>query len=492
MMRQTKLADKSPLKYESRCLTEDKLNQVRNNLMQKDWVGLLNGTTNTNFDKFSQIISDEPEKVAPKRVINISAKRKYIEPWMTKGLEKASNKKLKLYKITLKPDHTEEDVTKYKMHRNIYITLKRSAKTTYYQEKCKSYKQITKKLWGLINETIRKTKHCGSIIPFITVNGTKLHKAKEIANSFGEFYSTLGAELAGKILPDTTSIDDYISRIPNQLSSLALNGTTVQEIEHIINQLPNKSSHGYDDISNTMLKSLCKAISFPLCKIFNDSILEGIFPTSMKQSEVIPLYKGKEMDERINYRPISLLITISKVLEKLIYKRLYSFLNVNGTLFSSQYGLRKNHSCEHAILELTGHILQAKNNGEQNACVFLDLSKAFDTLDHHILLSKLEKYGIGGTPLKWFKSYLDGRSLVAKIQTSSNIITYSEKFDISFGTAQGSCLGPLLFLIFIHDVHYLDLYSKLILFADDTTLFNPSFAFYIYICNFYISTRRFI
>ena len=114
-------------------------------------------------------------------------------------------------------------------------------------------------------------------------------KAKKIANSFGEFYSTLGAELAGKILPGTTPIDNYISRIPNQLSSLALNGTTVPEIEHIINQLPNKSSHGHDDISNTMMKSLCNSISFPLCKIFNDSILERIFPTSMNQSEVIPL-----------------------------------------------------------------------------------------------------------------------------------------------------------------------------------------------------------
>ena len=256
MMRQTRLADKSPLKYESRCLTEDKLNQVRNSLFQKDWVGLLNGTTNANLDRFSQIISDELEKVAPKCIINISAKRKYIEPWMTKGLEKASNKKLKLYKVILKPDHTEEDIMKYKVHRNIYNALKRSAKITYYQEKCKSYKQNTKKLWGLINETIKKTKHRGSIIPFITINGIKLHKAKEIANSFGEFYSTLGADFAGKILSSTTPIDNYISRIPNQLSSLAFNGTTVPEIEHIINQLPNKSSHGHDDISNTMLKSL--------------------------------------------------------------------------------------------------------------------------------------------------------------------------------------------------------------------------------------------
>ena len=132
------------------------MNKVRNSLFQKDWVGLLNGTTNENFDTFSQIISDELEKVAPKHVINILAKRKFIEPWMMKGLEKASNTKLKLYKVILKPDHTEEDVVKYRVHRNIYNALKRSAKLNYYQEKCKLYRQNTKKLWGLIHGTIRK------------------------------------------------------------------------------------------------------------------------------------------------------------------------------------------------------------------------------------------------------------------------------------------------------------------------------------------------
>ena len=241
------------------------MNKVRDSLFQKDWVGLLNGTTNENFVTFSQIISDELEKVAPKRIINVLAKRKFIEPWMTKGLEKASNTKLKLYKVILKPDNTEEDV-KYRAHRNIYNALKRLAKWNYYQEKCKLYKENTKKLWGLINETIKKTKHRGSIIPFITANSIKLNKAKEIANSFGEFYSTLGSEFAKRILPGTTIIENYISRIPNQLSNLALNGTTAPEVEHLINQLLNRSSHGYDDISNTMLKSLCKSISFPFAK----------------------------------------------------------------------------------------------------------------------------------------------------------------------------------------------------------------------------------
>ena len=131
MLHQTRLANKTPLKYESRCLTDDKLSKVREGLYQKDWVGLLNGTTNENFDTFSQIINDELDKVALKHIISISAKRKFMEPWMTKGLEKASQTKLKLYKVILKPDHTKEDVAKYKVHRNIYNVLKRLAKLNY-------------------------------------------------------------------------------------------------------------------------------------------------------------------------------------------------------------------------------------------------------------------------------------------------------------------------------------------------------------------------
>ena len=124
-----------------------------------------------------------------------------------------------------------------------------------------------------------------------------------------------------------------------------------------------------------MLKSLHKLIVFPLCHIFNQSIQEGIFPKLMKRAKVIPLYKGKEMDYMVNYRPVSLLIMISKLLEKIVYSRLYSFLDKNGSLFSSQYGFRSNHSCEHTILEFVGHTLQAKNRGEHAASVFLDLSK---------------------------------------------------------------------------------------------------------------------
>ena len=136
--------------------------------------------------------------------------------------------------------------------------------------------------------------------------------------------------------------------------SLVLKETNVIEIESLIKNLPNKTSFGYDSISNVMLKQLNDSISFLLMIIFNQSIVQGRFPGKMKKAEIIPLFKGKESNQVINYRPISLLVIISKVLEKIIYKRLYKFINKHEILYQSQYGFRNKHSCKQAILELTG------------------------------------------------------------------------------------------------------------------------------------------
>ena len=163
---------------------------------------------------------------------------------------------------------------------------------------------------------------------------------------------------------------------------------------------------------------------------------------------------------------------MSKILEKIVYKQVINFLNKYEILYKSQYGFCSQQSCEQAVQELLAKILQLQENGHQTASIFMDLLKAFDTLNHGLLLQKMERYGIRGLPLQWFTSYLNGQTLVAKVPVSESVITYSSKFNVEYGTVQGSCLGPLLFIIFCNDIYLQEIYGSLILFADDTTLFN--------------------
>ena len=191
----------------------------------------------------------------------------------------------------------------------------------------------------------------------------------------------------------------------------------------------------------------------------------------MKIAEVVPLYKGKDHCLESKYRPISLLTTLSKVLEKIVYSRVYSFLTETCQLYENQYGFRANHSCEHAIGQTIGKIIKNTENKKYSVCVLLDLSKAFDTIKHTIMLRKLETYGIRGNALAWFKSYLSERYMTVKCRTaSSGLETHSDTFKVEYGTPQGSCLGPLIFLIFVNDLHLHTDECDCVQFADDTTL----------------------
>ena len=166
MLKQTKILSKEPLTFTSRCLNEQKLKEVNHRLMRKDWIGLLTGTTcDEKFNQFSSIINTTLDEIAPSRTVKISTKRRYVKPWMTRGLEEASRTKLKLYKKYLQKNSSDDDHLKYKRYRNTYNELKWKLKVDYYGAKCESYKSNSKNLWSLINSTITKIKHKGSIIP---------------------------------------------------------------------------------------------------------------------------------------------------------------------------------------------------------------------------------------------------------------------------------------------------------------------------------------
>ena len=367
---------------------------------------------------------------------------------------------------------SQESKEKYKAYQKALIKIKRRAKFLYFSNKCIELRNNGSKLWKLINRITNKVSNKQTIINKINMDGIIIEQSKEIANALANYFANIGKTLSNNLPKAQNSIKTYLDKIPRCPVSMYLSPTCSTEIDQIIRSMQNKKSSGYDNISNQMLKWLRPVITKPLSIIFNKSLEHGVFPNSMKIAEIVPLHKRGDETQCNNYQSISLLLTMSKILEKLMYSRTYKFLEVNNILFQSQYGFRTQHSCTDAICELTGEITKNKENGLYTIGVFLDLSKAFDTLPHTILLDKMNKYGIRGLANKWFASYLESRTLRVKCNVASgNNQTFSDDKIIDVGTPQGSCLGPLLFLLYNNDL-YLNLeHTKVILFADNTTIY---------------------
>ena len=240
--------------------------------------------------------------------------------------------------------------------------------------------------------------------------------------------------------------------------------------------MKNKSCN-VETYSSTVLKYISEIISPFIANIINKSLSTGYFPSKFKVARVIPLHKGGCKDDLNNYRPISLLPLISKIFEKIVYNQLYNFLEHFDILSSAQFGFRRGKSTIQAVMDHLKFVYNNLDEGSTVISIFMDLSKAFDCLDHSILLDKLEKYGIRGIANTWFKSYLSERKQFVSVNN-----TYSETRTITHGVPQGSNLGPLLFLLFINDFPHANSFFKYNLFADDSTLtckFNNSNEMYI-------------
>jgi hypothetical protein len=249
----------------------------------------------------------------------------------------------------------------------------------------------------------------------------------------------------------------------HEIRPLVLDNVCPQNVIDVLKSMDPKTSPDLDGLSMKLLKGIKSEISVPLAHIFNLSLTQGNFPSKLKCCRTVPIFKSGDPLQCDNYRPISLLSNISKILEKMVSIKLVNHLDSNKLLNKYQFGFQKGKSTEHNLMHLVNYVTTELNNGNYCLGIFLDLKKAFDVVSHKILLKKLSKMGVTGTSLNWFKSYLKGRTQKVDI---NGYISDSKNIDIS--VIQGSILGPILFLCFINDLATASNLFKL-MFADDTS-----------------------
>ena len=277
-----------------------------------------------------------------------------------------------------------------------------------------------KQTWRAINDLLGKAKpkSCSSL----KIKNQIENDAKQITNHFNQYFSNVGNALREKLPQSCSDFEIYLPKSSSK--SLYFNPVTPTEVKRVTTELKSKHSCGLDGISTRTLKFYPGNIALILAHIFDLSLSEGVFLKAFKHAKVIPVFKKGSTNDVNNYRPISLLSVMSKILEKLVYTRLVSFLNRNGFFHETQFEFRPNHSTSHATTLLIENITEAFEGKQAMVAVFLDLSKAFDTIDYDILLAKLFHYGIRCVPYDWFKSYLTNRQQQVMCQNVLSNVKY--------------------------------------------------------------------
>jgi len=365
-----------------------------------------------------------------------------------------------LHKTSLS-DPSAQNKQKYKDYKTVYQRAIRGAKKLYFTSKLRENAGNPKKTWETLNEILGKSRNSESV-KSLNINGISSSNPADIANHFNTFFTAVGQQISNSVPPVEKNPEEFVN-YDRDIPDLLLQNTTPEHIKKIIKNLQPKMSNDAEGVSTKMVKFIGNEIAIPLSHIFNLSLRTGVFPSKLKLCRVIPIFKSGNASECDNYRPISLLSSISKILEKIVAKKLVDHLLENDLLYVHQYGFLPNRSTEQNLLQIVNYITQALNEGNYCIGVFLDLRKAFDVCSHEILLKKLEKMGIRGTALTWFTNYLSGRSQFVDIGGER-----SDALNIDISVIQGSILGPILFLCYINDFYAAtSLFS--VLFADDTT-----------------------
>ena len=329
------------------------------------------------------------------------------KPWITLGLQKSISVKNKLFVNFINkkdPILKEEFHNNYKKYRNLLSTLMKRSKQAYFDKYFEANWNNIKNTWKGIKSLITLKSVASNVPTVLSLDNGDTITNPYIANTFNNYFASIAETTKKNIKYSHKHFSDYLAN--ENGNSIFLQPTDKEEIANIISSLNSNKASGPNRIPYRILLLLKNEISKQLADLFNLSFMTGVFPSVFKTAKVVPVFKKDSKLDYSNYCPISLLSNVKKILEKLMYKRLYTFLNSNNIICNLQFGFRQQYSTFHALVNITENIRKALDGGNISCGIFVDLQKAFDTVDHQILLTKLNHYGIRGVSNDWFKSYL--------------------------------------------------------------------------------------
>ena len=437
---------------------------------------LIASDPNENFDILSGTLDNIMKKYTVIKTVKFNKYKHKHNPWMTQGILISIKNRDKLYRKLRKTSHESTEHARLKVNLSTYNRIIKNsirvAKANYYQNAFDNANNDPRKTWRTINSVLNRSATDDSLPTSISFNGCEIQDKQLIVNSFNEHFASIGRKLSDSL--DQNSNSSYEGFLTDSISStFTFRPISRETVTKTIDNLPSKNSRAADGISSKFLKSIRDELAQPLTFIVNQTLESGIFPDKLKVARVRALFKKGDKSDVNNYRPISILPTLSKVFERIILKQMTEYFIENDLLFHGQYGFREKHSTELAAIELVDRISTAMDSGSIPFNIYIDLSKAFDCLNHSILLSKLNHYGVRGSALNLIRSYLQNRK-----QFVRNNDMESPLADLTTGIPQGSILGPFLFLIFMNDFHRSSNLFRMINYADDTTLISTVSAFH--------------